>query len=91
MYKAYAIKIELLLRDINPQRKIGCEDVEFCPYEAIFNTLNGRSEKLLQHFTSYYNGIEKQSLLDLIHSSYNMEKLIGDLENIKNEYLKEIN
>ena len=91
MYKTYALKIEQLLREINPQRKIGSEDVETCPYEAIFNTINGRSQKLLQCFTTYYSGIEKQSLLELVNSNYNVEKLITDLENMKNEYLKEIN
>lgn len=58
MIKQCAIEIELILCAINPQREIGCQDIEFCPYKAIFNTLNGRSDKLLQRFVMYYEPIE---------------------------------
>lgn len=92
MVKQYALKIEYLLRIINPQRKYGCDDIELNPYMAIFQELNGRiSSLLLERFIAYHKAIEGKSLLSLISSNYNIEKIISDLEDIVNKYLKEIN
>ena len=51
MVKQYALKIEYLLRIINPQRKYGCDDIELNPYMAIFQELNGRISSLLSRRT----------------------------------------
>ena len=92
MVKECALKIERILREINPYRKYGCDDIELNPYKAITQELNGRvSNTLLQRFKTYYNAIEGQNLACLINSSFSIKNLIIDLENIKNKYLQEIN
>lgn len=87
MVKQYALKIEYLLRLINPQRKYGCDDIELNPYRTIIQELNGRvSTSLLQHFITYYNAIDGQNLACLISMKYDINQLICDLNNtIKGE------
>lgn len=68
MVKQYALKIERLLRLIDPQREYGCDDIELNPYEAILQELNGRvSNVLLQRFSTCYNAIDRQSLTYLVN------------------------
>lgn len=92
MVKQYALKIEYLLRLINPQREYGCADIESNPYGAILQELSGRvSTSLLQRFINCYNAIDGQSLKYLISIKYNVGQLIYDLENIINIQLRDNN
>ena len=90
MVKQYALKIERLLRRINPQREYGCDDIESNPYETILQELNGRISTLLQQrFVTYYNAIDGQSLVSLVSMKYDINQLIDDLNNIITTQLKE--
>ena len=91
MDKQCALKIENLLRKVNPQRKYGCDDIELNPYQAICQELCGRvSNSLFQRFASYYKAIEGQSLLALVSLGFDVKKLVFDLKDIVNKHLKEI-
>lgn len=81
--KQYAIEIEKLLRNVNPQRIAGCEDIELNPYQAIFDNLQYRvSDKTLKRFEFLYQVIKDKSMAELLEENFDFQVLIADLENL---------
>lgn len=81
--KQYAIRIENLLRTINSQRTMGCEDIELQPYQAIFDDLQYRvSDRTLKRFEFLYQAIKDKSMAELLEENFDFQVLIADLENL---------
>ncbi len=78
-----ALKIENLLRTVNPQYEGMRGLIEKNPYHEVVEALRCRiPEKKLQKFELYYNAIDGQSIEQLTAENYDLDGFVAEIENM---------
>lgn len=81
--KEYSLKIEILLRSINPSIFNKSDEILRNPYEEIISAIQCRiSQEKIKKFKFYYNTINGKSMQELLNDKYNIELLLTDLRKL---------
>ena len=86
--ETYSLEIENLLCKLSPEMKGLRAIIAQNPYQEIYKVLNGRVlTGILEEFKTAYQGVNGNSIADLMADGYDVVALIADLtkivENVK--------
>ncbi len=81
--KEYSLKLEMLLRRINPSMYGKSDEILLDPYKEIVSAVEFKvSKKHFERFKLFYQSINGKKLQELMDCDYNIEQLLIDVENL---------
>ena len=81
--KEFSLKLEMLLRRINPSMYGKSDEILLDPYKEIVSAVGFRvSQKHLEQFKLFYQPINGKKLQELMDCNYNIEQLLSDVETL---------
>lgn len=81
--KEYSLKLEMLLRRINPNMYGKSDEILLGPYKEIVSAAEFRvSKEKLERFKVSYQSFDGRKLQELMDNDYNIEQLLEDVETL---------